>query len=56
VHFVWLDDETTDADQRWVAEHHPQPAQLHRVDPYRGLIDADLAVVRHWLEQHDQAT
>src|SRR5688572_17968326 len=31
--FVWLDDEITDADRRWVAIHHPQPALLHRVDP-----------------------
>ncbi|GIG93357.1 hypothetical protein Pen02_82930 [Plantactinospora endophytica] len=53
--FVWLDDETTDADQRWVAAHHPQPALLHRVDPYLGLTDTDLAAVRQWLEQLDKA-
>jgi hypothetical protein len=53
--FVWLDDETTDADRRWVTAHHSQPALLHRVDPYRGLTDADLAVVRHWLERLDEA-
>jgi HAD domain in Swiss Army Knife RNA repair proteins len=51
--FVWLDDETTDADRRWVAAHHAQPALLHRVDPYRGLTDTDFALVRRWLEQHD---
>ena len=49
--FVWLDDETTDADRRWVAAHHPQPALLHRVDPYLGLTDTDLAAVQQWLEQ-----
>ncbi|MBF9134386.1 hypothetical protein I0C86_36480 [Plantactinospora sp. S1510] len=53
--FVWLDDETTDADRRWVAANHPQPALLRRVDPYQGLTDADLAAVRHWLEQRERA-
>ncbi|WP_432843910.1 HAD domain-containing protein [Dactylosporangium sp. CA-092794] len=49
--FVWLDDETTGADRRWVAAHHPGPALLHRVDPAVGLTDADFAVVRRWLGQ-----
>lgn len=53
--FVWLDDETTDADRRWVAAHYSQPALLHRVDPYRGLTDADLAAVRMWLEPREKA-
>ncbi|GAA0934812.1 HAD domain-containing protein [Virgisporangium ochraceum] len=47
--FVWLDDESTDADRRWVAAHHPAPALLHRVDPTVGLTDADFAAVRRWL-------
>jgi len=51
--FAWLDDEITDADQRWVAAHHPQPAPLHEIDPYQGLTDADLAAVRQWLEHLD---
>jgi hypothetical protein len=51
--FVWLDDEITDTDQCWVAAHHPTPALLHRVDPYRGLTGADLAAVRQWLERLD---
>ena len=49
--FVWLDDETTDADRRWVTAHHRQPALLHRIDPYLGLTDADLTAVRLWLGQ-----
>jgi hypothetical protein len=53
--FVWLDDETTDVDRRWVAAHHPQRALLHRVDPYLGLTDTDLAAVHHWLGQHHEA-
>ncbi|MEU8261734.1 HAD domain-containing protein [Micromonospora sp. NPDC048999] len=52
--FVWLDDETTDADRRWITAHHPQPALLHRVDPHRGLTDTDLATARQWLEQLNQ--
>ncbi len=49
--FVWLDDEMTDADRRWVAKHHPVPALLVRVDPYLGLTSADFDVVRRWLTQ-----
>jgi hypothetical protein len=49
--FVWLDDETTEADRRWVAQHHPMPALLHRVDPYAGLTSADFATVRRWLSR-----
>ncbi|WKU05335.1 HAD domain-containing protein [Micromonospora sp. HUAS LYJ1] len=51
--FVWLDDETTDADRRWVAVHHPQPALLHHVDPQRGLTHSDLTAVRRWLDHHN---
>ena len=51
--FVWLDDETTDADRRWVAAHHPGPALLQRVDPYEGLTEADFSAVRQWLGQGD---
>jgi hypothetical protein len=50
--FVWLDDETTDTDQRWVAEHHPSPALLHRVDPHQGLTETDLTAVHRWLTQY----
>lgn len=49
--FVWLDDEITDVDRRRVAAHHPQPTLLHRVDPYLGLVSADLAAVCKWLRQ-----
>jgi hypothetical protein len=48
--FVWLDDEITDADRRWVAAHHPRPALLHRVDPSVGLADTDLVAVRRWFD------
>jgi hypothetical protein len=53
--FVWLDDETTIADRRWVAAHHSQPALLHRVDPHLGLTDADFSTVGHWLRQRNEA-
>jgi hypothetical protein len=43
------------ADRRWVAANHRQPTLLRRVDPYQGLTDADLAAVRHWLEQPERA-
>ncbi|MDR7320877.1 hypothetical protein J2S44_001127 [Catenuloplanes niger] len=47
--FVWLDDELTDADRRWLAGHHPAPALPHRVDPSTGLTEADFASVADWL-------
>jgi Swiss Army Knife RNA repair-like protein len=47
--FVWLDDEITDADRRWVHAHHPGKALLHRVDPLLGLTAADFALIRQWL-------
>ena len=47
--FVWLDDEITDADRRWVQSRRPGQALLHRVDPFVGLTDADFAAVRQWL-------
>ncbi len=49
--FVWLDDEVTEADREWVAEHHPAPALLHRVDPRTGLTNEDFATVSRWLRQ-----
>jgi len=47
--FVWLDDETTDADRRWVAASHPARALLHRIDPYVGLTEADFSAIHQWL-------
>ncbi len=47
--FVWVDDEITGADRAWVAARHPGRAPLHRVDPGRGLVEPDLAVLRAWL-------
>ncbi|MFE5631012.1 HAD domain-containing protein [Streptomyces sp. NPDC056470] len=47
--FVWVDDEITDRDRAWVAAHHQGDALLHRVDPRRGLTDADFAVLDGWL-------
>lgn len=47
--FVWVDDEIGEADRAWVAEHHPAPALLHRVDHRVGLTDADFAVLERWV-------
>lgn len=49
--FVWLDDEITDADRRFVMAHHPARALLHRVDPYTGLTEVDFAVVHRWVQE-----
>lgn len=47
--FVWVDDEITDADLTWVAATYSAPALLHRVDPRRGLTDADYYAIGQWL-------
>lgn len=47
--FVWVDDEITDADRVWVAANQSTPALLHRVDPRRGLTDADFRTISRWL-------
>jgi hypothetical protein len=47
--FVWLDDEITDVDRRWVQAHYQGKALLHRVDPLVGLTDADFIRIRQWL-------
>ncbi len=46
--FAWIDDEITDADRAWVAEHHAGPALLHRVDARRGLTPDDFGVLERW--------
>ena len=47
--FVWLDDEVTDVDRRWVRQNHHADVLLHQVTPSTGLTNADLAVVTAWL-------
>ncbi|WP_203841013.1 HAD domain-containing protein [Winogradskya humida] len=54
--FVWLDDETTGADRRWVAANHPGRALVHRVDPLIGLTNADFTAVERWLGQASPQT
>ncbi|ANZ38990.1 hypothetical protein BBK82_25890 [Lentzea guizhouensis] len=46
--FAWVDDEITEKDRAWVADHHGQ-ALLHRVDPRHGLTDADYLTIDAWL-------
>jgi len=50
--FIWVDDEITNADRTWVAANHSAPALLHRVDPRRGLTDADYRAVAQWLAKN----
>ncbi|WP_327269119.1 HAD domain-containing protein [Streptomyces sp. NBC_01218] len=46
--FVWVDDEITETDRRWVADHCHGRRLLHRVDPRVGLTDADFATLAAW--------
>jgi hypothetical protein len=47
--FVWVDDEISAMDRLWVAAGHPGPSLLHRVEPARGLDDADFRTLAGWL-------
>ncbi len=49
--FVWVDDEITDADRRWIRSHYEGQALAHRVEAHIGLANADVATIRHWLDQ-----
>ncbi len=46
---MWVDDEVTDRDQDWVAQHHPGPALLYRVDHQRGLTTDDITAIAAWI-------
>ncbi|MFE6825945.1 HAD domain-containing protein [Streptomyces sp. NPDC057690] len=47
--FIWVDDEISFMDRLWVAAQHPGPSLLHRVEPARGLTDADFSTIADWL-------
>ncbi len=48
--FVWVDDEISAMDRHWVDAAHPGPSLLHRVDPAKGLQDADFHALAEWLD------
>lgn len=52
--FAWIDDEITEADRTWVAEHHDGPALLHRIDPRRGLVADDFTTLAEWATSLDR--
>lgn len=54
--FAWIDDEITDADRTWVSTHHQGPALLHRVDPRRGLTNADFSALNQWVRSTGTST
>ena len=47
--FIWVDDEISSMDRLWVAAQHPGPSLLHRVDPTKGLMNADFSALAGWL-------
>jgi hypothetical protein len=49
--FVWIDDEVTGADRRWVRDNHTARALLHRADPFTGLTGADFSSIRRWIAE-----
>ncbi|MCT7351689.1 HAD domain-containing protein [Streptomyces sp. 15-116A] len=47
--FIWLDDEISDMDRTWTTAAHPAPTLLLRVDPARGVTEADFRAMGEWL-------
>jgi hypothetical protein len=47
--FIWVDDEIGAMDRLWVDASHSGLSLLHRVDPAKGLMDADFAARADWL-------
>ncbi|MGV9849947.1 HAD domain-containing protein [Streptomyces sp. NPDC003442] len=47
--FIWIDDEISAIDRLWVDASHLGPSLLHRVDPTKGLVDADFSTLADWL-------
>ncbi|WP_353943861.1 HAD domain-containing protein [Streptomyces sp. HUAS MG91] len=47
--FIWVDDEISAIDRLWVDASHPGPSLLHRVDPGKGITDADFSAFDDWL-------
>jgi hypothetical protein len=54
--FAWVDDEITEPDRDWVAEHHAGRALLHRVDSSSGLADDDFLALEKWLKNPPDPT
>ncbi|CCK26460.1 hypothetical protein BN159_2081 [Streptomyces davaonensis JCM 4913] len=48
--FVWVDDMVTDHDVRHVHQHHTGPALLLRIDPRRGLGEAEFGRLERWAQ------
>lgn len=48
--FIWVDDEISAMDRVWVSAQHPGTSLLHRVDPTKGLMDADFSALSAWLD------
>ncbi|WAZ20919.1 hypothetical protein STRCI_002066 [Streptomyces cinnabarinus] len=48
--FAWVDDEQSEADEAYVADHHPTAALLHHVNPRIGLREPDFTALRKFRE------
>jgi hypothetical protein len=49
--FAWLDDQLSQADVDWCAEHYPAATLLRWIDPAYGIRADDLAAVEQWAAQ-----
>ncbi|GAA1685229.1 HAD domain-containing protein [Kribbella yunnanensis] len=48
--FAWVDDEVNRYDRLYLDNAHPAPHLAHRVEPHRGLLADDFAVLRTWAQ------
>lgn len=54
--FAWVDDEVSEHDEEYVAEHHTGPALLCDVSPLTGLTGEHFAKLREWAEEINPLT
>lgn len=48
--FAWVDDECTGNDMLYLAQWHPHPWLVKKIDPAVGLVDKDFVELREWVE------
>lgn len=51
--FVWVDDDISDDDRRYVEREHPGRALLHYVNPAAGLLAGDFEAMAAWASSPD---
>lgn len=51
--FVWVDDEATKRDQKWLADNAAQAHDVRIIDPRYGLTSVDFDYLKNWVSNLD---